>query len=89
MQQHVEALGEILLALAHGARNVHQAEHDGGGRFDRRRLKGVVAHVKRVDEGHVAPALLHRLQPIDDLQFLGDLLLRRLRDRLKREQPRF
>ena len=47
MQQHVEALGEVFLALAHRAGHVHQAEHDGlagrNGLFG----EGIEAHIDR------------------------------------------
>ena len=38
MQQHEEALGQVLLAFAHRAGHVHEAEHDGVG--VRQRLAG-------------------------------------------------
>ena len=51
MQQHEEALGEVLLALAHRAGDVHQAEHHRLGVGHRLLLEAVEADVDRIDIG--------------------------------------
>ena len=58
MQENVEALGQVLLVLSHGARDIHQAEHHGVGLGLRLRLEAVVADVHRIDVGDQAPAAL-------------------------------
>ena len=56
VQEDEEPLGEILLVLAHGAGDIHQAEHDGLGARHRALVKTVIADVDRIDESH-HPAL--------------------------------
>jgi hypothetical protein len=51
VQQHEEALGQVLHRLGHRARHVHQAEHDRFGVGLRHALEPAVAHVERVDIG--------------------------------------
>ena len=71
MQQHEEALGQILLALAHRARHVHQAEHHRLARRHRLLLEGVEAHIDRIEERHpFAPVF----EPRDFFFELGDRL---------------
>ncbi len=47
VQEQEEALGQILLALAHRARDVHEAEHHGLRARHGLGLEGVEAHVER------------------------------------------
>ena len=50
VEQHIEALGEILHMLGHRAGDVHQAEHDGLRHRLRHSLETPVADVDRIDE---------------------------------------
>src|SRR5205823_14304111 len=54
VEQHIEALGEILHMLGHRTRDVHQAEHDGLRHRLRHRLETPVADVDRIDERNAA-----------------------------------
>ena len=76
VQQHEEALGDVLALFVHRSRHVEQAEHH---RL-RRRLRNadpvVVAQVEGVDEGHRVDA---RAQPRDLAPQTFDLRVSRLR----------
>mmetsp|Transcript_6685 Transcript_6685/g.27976 ORF Transcript_6685/g.27976 Transcript_6685/m.27976 type:complete len:940 (+) Transcript_6685:1270-4089(+) len=52
VEQDEEALGEVLAAFVHRAGHVHQAEHDGAGRWHRDAGAGAKAQVDRVEEGN-------------------------------------
>ena len=55
VQQHEEALGEVLERLGHGRRRVHQAEHHRlGGRLGHP-VEAIVLQIDRVDVGDAAP----------------------------------
>ena len=86
VQQHEEALGEILLAFAHRARHVHQAEHDGVGVRHGLRLEAVEADVDRIDIGdQLAPAR----QPLELFAQRRDRARwRQLAQRLGLQRPR-
>ena len=62
VEQHVEALGEILHVLGHRAGDVHQAEHHRLRHRLRLVLEAAIADVDRIDEGN---ALHLRLQRLD------------------------
>ena len=75
VQEDEEALGEILLALAHRGRDVHQAEHHRLGARNDRRREAVVAHVDRIDERNGAlppPEALDLGVELADPQLVGD-----------------
>ena len=62
VQQHEEALGQVLQRLGHGGRRVHEAEHDGLRRGLRHALEAVVLQVERIDVGDRAPQRDQALQ---------------------------
>ena len=61
VEQHVEALGEILHVLGHRARDVHQAEHDRLRHRLRHRFEAAIADVDRIDERNALDLRLQRL----------------------------
>ncbi len=56
VEQGVEALGEILLALVHRGRDVHEAEHDRLAQGPRDHDAVAIAQVDLVEEGHPGDA---------------------------------
>ena len=62
VQQHEEALGEVLQRLGHGGRRVHQAEHHGLRGGLRHPLEAVVLQVDGIDVGDGAPQPLLMLE---------------------------
>ena len=75
VQQDEEALGEILLALAHRGRDVHEAEHDCLCARHDNRVEAIVADVDRIDERYGALPALHAPDlgvELADPQLIGD-----------------
>jgi len=69
MQQDEEAFGQILLALSHRSRDVHQAEHDRVRIGQRLGIEAIETDVDRIDIGNsLAPAL----EPVKRLAQGGD-----------------
>jgi len=62
VEQHVEALRQILHVLRHRAGYVHQAEHDRLGDRLRLVLEAAIADVDRVDEGNSPHPALERFE---------------------------
>ena len=71
VQQHEEALGQVLQRLGHGGRRIHQAEHDRLGGGLRHPLEAVVGQVDRIDVGDGAAQPLLVLEPLAQLGDLG------------------
>ncbi len=61
IEQHVEALGQVLHVFGHRARHVHQTEHDGLGDRLRHDFEAAVADIDRIDERNPANLGLQRL----------------------------
>ena len=71
MQQHEEALGEVLERLGHGGRRIHQAEHDRLGGGLGHPLEAVVGQIDGIDVGDGAAQPLLVLEPLAQLGNLG------------------
>jgi hypothetical protein len=71
VQQHEEALGQVLQRFGHRRRGVHQAEHDGLGRWLGHTIEAVVGQVDGIDvgDGAAQPLLVLKTRPQ-----LGDAL---------------
>ena len=75
VQQDEKTFGDVFRGLGHGARNVHQAEHDGLGAGVGLLDQQVVLEVKGVEEGHAvntcAKFLDFGLQGFDIAEIIG------------------
>ena len=88
MQQHEEALGQVLFPLAHRSGDIHQAEHDGPGVRLGLRLEVAVPDIERIEIGYgLLPPQQFLDRRVERRQF-RKLLTVRLVQGLELEDPR-